>query len=523
MEDILIRHGMIMDGTGRPGYPGDIAVRGGKITAVGDLHACQARQVLEADGLVIAPGFVDAHAHSDTSFVQDSSGASKLYQGITTEISGNCGSSPFPCTQQAGQEDEWACESMDAMIRKFESEGWSMAINQAMLVGHGTLREAVMGDAGRKAGAEEIHAMQVLLEREMKSGAWGLSLGLEYAPGCFADQEELNALGRVVRAYDGLMPCHMRSEGLKIREAIQELLTVGRLSGTHVHVSHLKLDNYHVHGQAEAVWGMLEEARAQGVQVSADMYPYTASCTTLSIRCPRWALDGGTEGLLQMLRSERRGEIVEGIRSHYWNAERAETCIFSDDKGYWPEIVGRTLREVAEEYLHTTDYAEAAAEILLRTHGRVWCIFFVMSEADMMAFLRHDVGIGSDGWALPGDPARVGSRPHPRSYGAIAEFFRLAREKQICTTEEAVRRVTSKATETLGIRDRGTLVPGMIADITVFDPETIAPRATYLDPVRLAVGVRHVLVNGGIALQDGIQTAYRGGIFLRKNPRVCMG
>ena len=174
------------------------------------------------------------------------------------------------------------------------------------------------------------------------------------------------------------------------------------------------------------------------------------------------------------------------------------------------------LRQVAEEYLHTSDYAEAAAEVLTRTEGRAGCIFFVMSEEDMLYFLSRDVGIGSDGWAFSADPAKVPGRPHPRSYGAITEFFRLARERNICSLEEAVRRVTSKTADTISLKDRGRLLPGMAADITVFDPRSIAPRATYLDPIRLSQGVWHVLVGGGIALENGAQTEYRGGTFLKK-------
>ena len=243
------------------------------------------------------------------------------------------------------------------------------------------------------------------------------------------------------------------------------------------------------------------------------------SCTTLSIRCPSWSREGGDDAVAQALRGPRRQEVVEGIRGHYFNAERAETCLISDDAGLWPEIVGKTLRAVAEELLHTDDYAEAAAEILTRTRGRAWGIFFVMSERDMLYFLSRDIGIGSDGWALPGDPARVPFKPHPRSYAALAEFFRLAREHRLCTLEEAVRRVTSKAADMIGMVDRGRLAPGLAADITVFDPDTIAPRATYLEPIQLARGVRHVLVNGGVALEDGVQTELRAGRFLRK-PRA---
>ncbi len=514
MNDLVIRGGLVMDGTGKPAYRADVEVRGGRIAAVGQCSGPYSGKILDADGLVVAPGFIDAHAHSDTSFLRDSSGASKLYQGVTTEISGNCGSSPFPWPDRPDPEN-WRCASFADFLRRFDAEGCKMAVNQMMLTGHGTLRESVMGAGARPATADELDRMKALLRQDLAAGAWGLSLGLEYAPGCFSNWEELAALARVVREYDGIVTCHMRSEGLRIREAIQELTEVGRISGAHVHVSHLKLDNYRVHGRAAEVWAQLEEARREGVRVTADMYPYTASCTTLSIRCPRWSLDGGDEALLGFLRGPRRQEVIEGIRTHYFNAERAETCLFSDDAGFWPEIVGKTLRAVAEDLLGTTDYAAAAAEVLLRTRARALCIFFVMSEEDMLYFLARDVSIGSDGWAMSGDPAKVRTRPHPRSYGATAEFFRLAREKGFCTAEEAVRRVTGGTAERFGLTDRGTLAAGKIADITVFDPQAIAPGATWLDPVRLATGVRHVIIGGGIAMENGVQTEARLGRFLR--------
>ena len=516
MFDLLIRGGTVMDGTGKPGSGADVAVADGRIAAVGDLRGMNARRVLDADGLAVAPGFIDAHAHSDTSFLEDTSGASKLYQGITTEVTGNCGDSPFPCPPGQADGSLRKCPSLDAFIRRFEEGGYSMAVNQAIMVGHGSLRESVIGSEARPAGNAEMEQMKQLLRRELASGAWGLSLGLEYAPGCFADQAELNELGAVVREYDGLVSCHMRSEGLHIDEALQELLDIGRSSGVRVNVSHLKLDNPRAHGRAPEVWSAIEQARREGVRVTADMYPYTASCTSLSIRCPRWSLDGGTGALLRHLQGPRRQEVIEGIRAHYYNAERAETCLFSGDGGLWPEIVGKTLRQAAEELCGTTDYAEAAARILLRTKAGATCIFFVMSERDMLYFLHRDTGIGSDGYALSGDPARVRTMPHPRSYGAVAEFFRLAREHSICTAEEAVRRVTSKAAAVIGLRDRGVLREGLAADITVFDPAAIAPNATYLRPVQLASGVRHVIINGRPALVDGRQTDGRYGRFLRK-------
>ncbi len=513
--DVIIRGGTIIDGTGRPRFRGDISVRDGKITSLGNLSQMRGEREFSAEGLIVAPGFIDAHAHSDTAFVRDGSGASKLYQGVTTEISGNCGDSPFPAVP--GEKAPWQLPSFADFLEAFSARGCRMAVNQALLMGHGTLREAVIGDGNRPATPAEMAEMQRHLRRDLEAGAWGLSLGLEYAPGCFADQAELNALGQTVAEAGGIVTCHMRSEGLHIDSALEELAEIGRVSGAHVHASHLKLDNYTVHGRASQVWDFIERANREGIRFTADTYPYTASSTNLSIRCPRWSMDGGREGLLRHLQGPRRAEIIDAIRSHYFNAQRAETCLFSDDGGLWPGIVGRTLRDVAENTLQTTDYAEAAAQVLLRTQAKAWCVFFVMDEQDMLYFLSRDICIGSDGYALPGDRARLNYNPHPRSYGAIAEFFRLAREKKLCSLEEAVRRVTGKPAEVFSISHRGRLAVGLAADITVFDPEMIAPRATYLQPVQLAQGVRFVLVNGKVALADGRQTEERAGQFLRRN------
>jgi len=283
-----------------------------------------------------------------------------------------------------------------------------------------------------------------------------------------------------------------------------------------VHISHLKLDHYRMHGQAEKVWAHISQLRRDGIDLTADLYPFTASSTGLSIRCPKWSREGGDEAVARFLTGPRRAEVIEGIRAHYFNEERAATCLISDDAGFWPEIVGKTLPEIAHGLLNTEDYAEAAAEILIRTHGRAGGVFFVMDKKDMLYFLRQDTGIGSDGYALALDPQKVGYKPHPRSYAAIAEFFRLARECEICPVEEAVRRVTKKAADMIGMKDRGLLAPGMAADITVFDAGAIAPGATYMNPVAPAKGVRHVVVGGGAALRDGVQTGLRGGRFLKK-------
>lgn len=514
MADLIIRGGTVADGTGKPTYRADVAVTGDLISAVGDLRDMTAPMELDADGMIVAPGFIDFHAHSDVAFLTDDSHASKLYQGITLEVTGQCGDSPFPV---ADASDPWQCPSFDAFVNRFEASPYRMAIHQALMTGHGSLRAAVVGYEDRKATSEEMEKMKAILDRDLKDGAWGMSTGLEYAPGFFADREELSELGKVAAANGAIVTSHMRNEGARVIEALDELLTVGRVSGAGVHVSHLKIDDFSFHGNAQRVWAVIEQARSEGVSVTADVYPFTASCTSLTIRCPKWSLDGGNEALLGHLTGERREEVIQGIRRHYFNADRAQTCLFSDDGGLWPQIVGRTLRDVAENDLHTTDYASAAAEVILRTRGRTNCIFFVMDERDMRYFLSRGVFIGSDGWAMSGDPEKVQGKPHPRSYGAVTEFLRIARETGMCSLEEAVHRITGAPAGRLGLWDRGEIAVGKKADITVFDKNTIAPAATYLDSVRLSKGVKHVLVEGTLALFNGVQTDARSGRYLRKN------
>lgn len=517
MNDLIIRGGLVIDGSGAASTRADIAIQGNHIAGIGNYAGMAAKEILDAEGLVVSPGFIDAHAHSDTAFLLDSSSASKLYQGITTEISGNCGESPFPYSpSNLSSDDPKHCVSFDNFVKQFERGRYTMATHQAMLVGHGTLRTAVMGYENRKPSSHELEQMKALLCQDLNDGAWGMSLGLEYSPGFFAETEELRELGRVVKRYNGLLPCHLRSEGLHIDEALQELFEIGRTTGVHVHVSHLKLDNFHVHGRARDVWNIIKRARQEGVYITVDMYPYTAAGTTLSIRCPHWCLEGSDEMIVQHLNGNRREEVISSLRAHYYNADRAETCLISDDFGFWPDIVGKTLREIAEDILNTEDYAEAAAEVLTHTRGKAWCVFFVMSEQDMLYFLSQDTMIGSDGYALSGDPRRVPGRPHPRSYGAIPEFFRLCRVNKLCSLEEAVRRVTSLPAGNIGLTHRGLIKPGYAADITVFDPEKIAPCATYLNPVQLATGVQHVILDGQMALKNGEQTDVRAGRFLRK-------
>ena len=523
MQDILIKNGIIMDGTGRKGYPGGIAAKDGLLTAVGDVEGVEAATVIDAKGRAIAPGFIDAHCHSDTTFLRDDRCEAKIYQGVTTEVCGMCGDSPYPCLPEHKhnldtrkswpQYDDWSALSFADFLARVKKENKVMATNLCQLIGHGAVRAGVMDYEGRVPSRAELDVMLRELDEELTTGAWGFSLGLEYTPGCFAKPEELAAFGEVVARHDALLTAHMRSEGRQEVEAINEVLDVGRRTGCRVHISHLKIDYAPKWGQAPAIWKVIEDAQKEGVRVSADMYPYSASCTTLTTRCPRWAVEGGNAMAAQHLQGPRRAEVMAELKNRLSEKYWADRCLITSTATTWPEIEGKYLTEVAEEL--GMKYEDAAAEVIVRTNGKAVCIFFTMDDKDTLYFLGKDIGICSDGYGLPYDPALLfGNHPHPRSYGAFTRFLRLNREHGFGTTEDAVRRLTSKAADMLHLTDRGRLVPGLAADVTVFDPAIVADKATWLEPWQKPVGIDHVLVNGEVALLNGEQTASRAGRFL---------
>lgn len=522
MFDYIFKNGLIADGTGAELYAGDVAVKDGKIAEVGTLSDSACAQVFDCTGLVVAPGFIDAHSHGDISFLQDDRCEAKIFQGITTEVTGNCGESPFPCISERASHISAEnlplknYESFSDFLKNTAESGRKMAVNQAILDGHGSLRDGVLGSADRKVSPEELRTMCELLERDMQAGAWGLSLGLEYSPGFFGDIDEFAPLGAVVKKYDGIITCHMRSEGLEIEKAIDELIEINKRTGVHVHISHLKNDCKARHGIAADIWKKICDARSAGIDIDCDMYPYTASATTFVIRCPQWALDGGDAAVLDVLAGPRRDEVIEHIRRRYPDGAEAEKALITDTHGFWTEVEGLTLRQLADDILHM-DYAEALAELIIRTKAKADGAFFVMDEKDVDYNLhREEIMIGTDGRGFSYERSEINGIPHPRVYGALPEFLGIARDRGICSTADAVKRITSLPAACFGIKDRGLLKPGMAADITVFNAETVTGGATYLNPFTKPTGIVHVMVNGEPAIIDGTQTENRTGLFLKK-------
>jgi len=527
--DLLLLGGSVIDGTGAPLRRADVGVKGQRIAALGDLGSCEAERRVDVSGLFVAPGFIDIHAHSDLTLLVDPRAASKVRQGITTEISGQCGLSAAPLSGQArGSLHVWAARlglepDWNSLADYFEIiEGRGIALNFGTLTGHGSLRTAVMGGAARPPTPAEQEAMAGLLARSLEEGALGLSSGLFYAPGSYADSAELAALGRVVAARGGLYATHIRNEGRLLNRALQEAIEVGRASGVAVEVSHLKLASRDQWGQAERLLARLDAARADGLDLGWDQYPYTAAATNLDAIVPPLFHADGTEALLLRLQDPReRAQIAAAIRADT-EGEWENLTVDSD----WddtllsfhpsqPDLAGRTIADIAAD--RGADPLETALDLILETRAQALIVEFCMDERDVVTILRHpSTAIVTDAEAVAVDGPLSAGMPHPRAYGTYPRVLaRYVREQAVLTWEEAIRKMTSLPAARLGLTDRGTLREGACADLVVFDPDTISDTATYADPHRYPVGIHHVLVNGRFAIYDGVQTEELPGQVLR--------
>ncbi len=527
MYDLLLKNGTIMDGTGNPAFIGDVAISDGKIAKIGENISESAAQTVDVHQAVIAPGFIDMHSHSDNSFLRDERCQSRIYQGITTEVTGQCGFSVYPCKPEHLDEmldfssvgdlaKPYLSESLSDYIKKAQANGKRMATNQAAFIGHGALRAGVMGFANRKATPEELREMQNLLDREMAQGAWGLSLGLGYAPGAFSDQEELNAMGEVIAKYDGLIASHMRDQGPKIMESLNEMYEINRKTGARVHISHLKASGKAQFGWAPEIWKNIEQAQKEGIAVTADAYPYTAAASGITNALPKWTLAGGVAAAAKRLEpgSSEREKIMAELNAKFVTKEDGEAFRIVDTNGRCEEANGKNIYQLSQMW--DCSMAEALARLIVKTKGNAPTVYFCMSEADVLYFLRQEITIGSDGsgWSITGEENK--GRPHPRFFGTYPRFLRLVREHKLCTMEDAVRRITALPASYIGLADRGLLREGMVADITVFDEKTIYDTPTYDDPFQKCAGIIHVLLDGQFALRDGEQTDLRLGHFLKK-------
>jgi N-acyl-D-amino-acid deacylase len=530
--DVVIRHGHIIDGAGNPWYAGDIAIRGDRIAAIGSLAGVQAKRVIDASGLVVSPGFIDMLGQSEYSLLIDKRSLSKLSQGITSEITGEGGSiAPQNELTLAPQKIfldfyhlsiDW--HDLAGYFRRLEASG--TPINLGTYVGAAQVREAVLGDVDRPPTPAELQQMESLVASAMQQGALGVSTALIYPPGHYATTEELIALAKVASQYGGLYATHMRSEGQSELAAIDEAIRIGREAQLPVEIFHLKVSGKTRWGGMPQVVAKLQAARDSGLDIAADMYPYTAGGTALASSLPPWMADGGMEKLLARLQdpATRRRIVAEMAQDHDdWEnlyldcGGGSGVMISSVVNPALKKYDGMTVAEMAKA--ENKPEMEALFDFILADKGQTDALYFMASEQDLQYGLRQAwTSIGLDAGESSLDGLLFEAHTHPRAWGSMPRFLgHYTRDLQLLDLSQAIRKITSLPAQREHLTGRGLLKSGFYADVTIFDPATIVDRATYADPNQVAKGVKYVLVNGQLEWEDGRLTGATAGRVLRGN------
>lgn len=524
MLDILIKNGAVVDGTGKPAFKADVGVTEGRIAVVAESIEQEAVRTIEAQGLHVAPGFIDPHTHSDLSLLVDPRAESKIRQGVTTEVIGNCGFSPAPLLGAAVEELQAEADllgldvtwrSMREYLDRLRSPG--TALNVVPLIGHNTVRGSVLGYGDVQPEPAQQAEMERLVAEAMEQGGRGLSTGLFYPPGFYAQTEEVIGLARVVARYGGVYASHIRSESDTLLEAVAEAIEIGEWAEIEVEIAHLKLAGYRNWGGVDRLIAMLEDAQARGVRLGCDQYPYNASSTWLSAMLPYWAQAGGAKAVAERLRDP---EVRAQLRKD-WEKNQADwedrggmrdwTDIVVSRCDVRPEVLGKSIAEIAEA--EGKDPLEAAFDLIVVSEGQVGCVWFDQSEENVRTLMRHPmVVVGSDGSSLKPQGVLGQRKVHPRSYGTFPRVLgRYVREEQVLSLEEAVKKMTSVTAVRFGLTDRGVVREGAWADLVLFDAQTVTDRATFTDPHQYPEGIPYVIVNGEIVIEQGGHTGALAG------------
>ncbi len=527
---ILIKNGGIIDGSGAPRFAASLVIEDELIASIGNVeHTSAFDQVIDAQDMIVAPGFIDTHSHSDLQVMVNPYVEAKIRQGVTTELLGQDGISMAPLPLKyispwrknlagldgVSDEVDWDYETTDGYLRALEANG--VGLNESYLIPHGNVRMEAMGLDNRKPTSQELERMKDVTRREMEVGAYGLSTGLIYMPCAYAETSELIELCKVVAEFDGAFVVHQRSEADTILSSMEEVLEIGRRSGVKIHFSHFKVCGRKNWGLIDQVLALLDRAAAEGLRVSFDQYPYVAGSTMLGVILPPWAHDGGTDKLMERLRNpELRQRMVHDIEQGIpgWDnfvdfSGLDQIFVTSTKTEANQDVVGKNLLELGE--LRGKNPYDATFDLLLAEENAVGMVDFYGMEEHVVRFLtRPEQNVCTDGL--------LGGKPHPRVFGSFPRVLgKYVREEQALTLEDAIRKMTSKPADVFGFSRRGLLKPGNFADVVVFDPATIIDRGTFVDPVQFPAGIEHVLINGRPVLNSGNYDRSLAGKVLRKS------
>jgi len=536
--DLIIKNGKIVDGTGNPWYKADICIENGKIAKIGRIKDMKSEKLIDAKGLIVCPGFIDVHSHADPSIFINAKQESTVRQGITTHVVGNCGLSLAPINSDTvdlltnyfeellpsckEQKIEWT--TFEEYLKKAEER--NLSTNMVHLVGHGTIRIAVMGVEAREPNEIELTKMKSLVDEAMQAGAIGLSTGLLYPPGMFAKTDELIELSKVVSRYNGIYSSHIRSYGGQLRKSLNEAIEIGEKARVKVQVSHLSVFGSPFWGSSKRVLRIIEKARTKGIEVNSDMHPYDSVSAELITLLPPWAHEGGKGKLLERLKDKESREKIKQDQLHgsegrdEWAPpdiigwENVLVIMFSTEKNKFLE--GKSIKDIAE--LRNTDPLSALHEILIEENANLnMIIIHLRGEEDIIRFMQEPlVAFETDASTTAPYGVLAESKPHPRGYGTYPKILgAFVRESQIISLEEAIRKMTSLPAISVDLFDRGLLKDGFWADVVIFNPNTIIDKATYADPHQYPEGIEYVIVNGEIVIEQGNHTEKLPGKVLR--------
>lgn len=513
MFDLILKGGRVVDGSGSPWYCGDVGIKGDRIAAIGKLEPSQASRIIDATGLVVCPGFIDLHTHSDVMILANPKHEAKVMQGVTTDLLGLDGLSYAPLSPDnlrmmrsylAGLNGNpniaWAWNSVGEFLAQFDQK---VASNVAYLVPHNALRLETMGFVDRTATAGEMTKMQELMAQGMREGAVGFSTGLDYFPCRYSNEEELAKICEVVAEFNGISVWHSRRRDLGLMESFQEVIRIARKTGVKAHFSHYAVSDLENKGKSVEMLELIDEARARGIDVTFDSYPYIAQSTLLLLFLPRWVHEGGPDAIMERLsQPEAREKICADIRARNVPWDKVVlTCVPSAKNSIY---VGQTILGAAE--IAGKEVVQFICDLLREEELAVGHLGLLGNEEDMQRIMKHPCHMsGSDG-------ILVGDRPNPRAWGTFPRYIaRYSRELGVLSLEEVIRHIATAPAQRLGLHDRGLVKEGLAADLVVFNPKTVADKATFEEPKQYPVGIDYVLVNGAVVVDKGKHTGVLKG------------